>query len=310
MTVEQSPDGPTRPQQTIASSTRLSGPGLHTGAECTLTISPLPEESGVQILLPGLKSPFPATIEYQQDLLRCTALGVDGLRVLTVEHVLSALAGCEIDNCLLTIEGGETPALDGSAAPLVAAILEMGIVEQAAQQKVVRIERPIWVEDAESHIMALPSNELRVTCGIDFDHPVLGQQIYSEVLTGPVYRRDISPARTFGFLHEVEALRASGRALGGTQENAVVIGDHGYLSRLRFPDECVRHKVLDLVGDLALLGRPLRAHLVAFRTSHRLNARLVRKILDAQASDLGTTSSEHETLSSEHETLSSAMRRN
>jgi UDP-3-O-acyl N-acetylglucosamine deacetylase len=205
-------------------------------------------------------------------------LGTAKNQVSTVEHLLSALSGCAIDNCLIRVEGPEVPALDGSSLPFCVAVEQAGFLEQDEERQWFELDEPVWVEQNGSHLLAIPAEQLRVTYGIDFAHPVLGQQIFSAPVTRESYRQEIAPARTFGFLREIEELRRRGLALGGGMDNALVIAEDGYLSPLRFADEPVRHKVLDLLGDLALLGAPLRAHVIGLKTSHGLNVRLVEAI--------------------------------
>jgi UDP-3-O-acyl N-acetylglucosamine deacetylase len=183
---------------------------------------------------------------------------------------------------LVTVEGGEVPALDGSSLPFVDAICAAGVVEQCADRDVVWLEEAVWVEHGGAQLLALPADRLRITYGISFDHPLLRQQMFSLDIDDKAYRQEIAPARTFGFVKEVQALRDRGLARGGTMENAVVLGDDGYLCPLRFGDEPVRHKILDLIGDLALLGAPLSAHVIGLKTSHSLNIGLVRRILDTR----------------------------
>jgi len=202
----------------------------------------------------------------------------EAIEIQTVEHLLSALYGLHIDNCRIEWrQGREMPALDGSARPIVQAILKAGVREQEAWSHVLNIASPTWIEEGGSHLIVVPDRTLRITCAIRFDHPLVGEQVISLDLGEPEsYISAISPARTFGFASEVERLRAAGLALGGSLENALVIFDDRFSSEPRFPDECVRHKVLDVIGDLALVGRRLQGHIVAIRPSHRLNTALAR----------------------------------
>jgi UDP-3-O-acyl N-acetylglucosamine deacetylase len=264
--------------RTIARRASLSGIGLHSGARCSLGLERAEAGAGLRIWLPGLAHPFGVESQALADSSRCTALQSNGAVVLTVEHLLSALAGRGVTDCLITIEGGEVPVMDGSALPFLQAIDSAGVLDLERKQAYIELQAPVWVEHRGGTIVALPAAEFRVTYGIDFQHPLLGQQWFEGVITEEVYSREIAAARTFGFLAEVEELRRRGLALGGSLENAVVISEDAYLSPLRFPDEPVRHKVLDLVGDLALLGAPLLAHVVALKTSHQLNSMLVRRI--------------------------------
>jgi len=269
-------------QQTLNSHFELEGVGLHTGSLCRLRLSPAGAGEGVRFLLPGLKDSFPATVEYQTGANRCTTLGFQGQTVHTVEHLLSALAACGIDNCLIEVDGGEVPAVDGSALPFAHAIRKAGAQQQTLRREHIILEEPVWIEENGSTLIAFPSSKFRITCCIDFAHRVVGKQFFRVDVTAEAYEREIAPARTFGFLAEVEELRRQGLAGGGSLENALVIGDTGYLSPPRFDDEPVRHKTLDLIGDLALLGAPLQAEIVALKSSHRLNLLLARRILETR----------------------------
>jgi UDP-3-O-[3-hydroxymyristoyl] N-acetylglucosamine deacetylase len=212
----------------------------------------------------------------------CTALSMNGTSVKTVEHVLSALVGLEIDNAFVEIDAPEVPVMDGSAGPFVRLIKEAGIVRQDRQQPFLKILRPITVTDGQRRVVIEPASSTRLTYSIQFDHPLIQKQVYTYEWGVSSFEQEIAEARTFGFLREVEALWARGLGRGGTLENTIVLSEQGILndSGLRFEDEFVRHKILDLIGDLALLGVPFIGHLIADRSGHALHTKLIEQILD------------------------------
>jgi len=272
-------------RRTLASERSLSGIGLHSGETVHLRFVPAPAETGIVFVrsdLGGAK--IPALIENAGPSFYATVLQRDGATVSTIEHLMAALYAMQVDDLTIEVSAGEVPILDGSAQPFVAAILDAGFLESDTVRQYIHVTRPVTVTHEEKRISVHPCPEYRVTYAIDFDHPALGYQ----ELTASLWRADqfvekLAPARTFTFEHEVEALRKRGLARGGSLENAVVVGPAGLLNPpLRFPDEFVRHKMLDLTGDLSLLGRPLRGHVVAYRAGHDLHARLARAIANAK----------------------------
>lgn len=273
------PEGGRR-QRTVAQPVVLEGAGLHTGLPVRMKI--LPAEAGEGIIFyrtdrPG-SPPVPADPEHLVPGRRCTALGWGAEEaVQTVEHLLAALRGLEVDNARVELDGPEVPAGDGSAAVYVRLLEEAGLVELPDPRRWLRLEEPLAVSAGEANLVALPAEELRITYVFVSPHPAVGTQYADWRINPEIFRREIAPARTVGFLEEVEALQRQGLARGATAEMAVVIGPRGYLGPLRFPDEVARHKVLDVVGDLALAGF-LRAHIIALRSGHALNAALTRKI--------------------------------
>ncbi len=273
-------------QQTLASPHDIEGVGLHTGEKARIRLLPADVQTGIRFRRMDLEGQplIPALVDNVVDTDRGTTIGVNGARVHTVEHVVSALAAARIDNALIEIDGPEPPAGDGSARWLMEAIEAAGIVEQDAPAKVIEIGDPVTVDEAGSAYTASPADDYEVSVTIRFDHPTIGRQFFSVEVDPDSYSREIAAARTFGFLSEVEDLRSRGRGLGGSVENAILLTDTGLHgdTPLRFPDEFARHKVLDLIGDLGLLSARLRAHVVARRPSHRGNVALAREIL-AQA---------------------------
>jgi UDP-3-O-[3-hydroxymyristoyl] N-acetylglucosamine deacetylase len=226
---------------------------------------------------------IPATAEYLSHINHATCLARGSVRIETIEHLLAALQALGVDNVVVELDGPEVPIMDGSAAPFIYLIHEAGIRSLSAPRSYLELSRPVTVVgDDGRFVAAYPCDRLRLTYTINFDHPLLKHQECSVEIDESSFVEDIAPARTFGFLKDVELMRQAGLALGGSLDNAVVLGETGVLNNpLRFPDEFVRHKVLDLLGDLVLLGRPLRAHVVALRAGHALHTRLVRAILES-----------------------------
>jgi UDP-3-O-[3-hydroxymyristoyl] N-acetylglucosamine deacetylase len=224
----------------------------------------------------------PATIQYLGQTDHCTTLQSADFQIQTVEHILSALAGLEIDNAYVEIQGSEIPATDGSAAPFVEMIKECGITPQEEFRNYIKIVQPIRVEEEQRSITVLPSALPRISYFIDFPHPLIQQQHYQHSCTPQEFSKHIAAARTFAFRQEVEFLWSHGLGLGGSLHNTVVFSESGLVNEeeLRFQNECVRHKVLDLIGDLSLLGFPVIGHFEANRAGHLLHARLVQAILD------------------------------
>jgi len=261
-------------QHTLAKTITLTGIGLHYGKTCRLSIRPA--EAGTGICFVSLGQEIPARAKFVVAIRRATVLGRNGAEVATVEHLLSALHGLGIDNARIEVDGPELPALDGSAAPLVKVLLQAGKQRQAAEAKVKRLTAPVWVGEKESLLLAFPAPTLRITCIAAF--PGMGAKKKSITLRPKLYAEAIAPARTTVMEAEIEALWAKGLGKGGTRRNVVVLGERGPLTQLRFPDEPLRHKILDLIGDLALLGQRLQAHIIALRPGHRINLELVKKI--------------------------------
>jgi UDP-3-O-[3-hydroxymyristoyl] N-acetylglucosamine deacetylase/3-hydroxyacyl-[acyl-carrier-protein] dehydratase len=293
-------------QHTIGRSISLTGVGLHTGASATITLNPAPENHGIKFIRTDVDNApeIDADIDNVVDLSRGTALGKNGVTLHTSEHCMSALAGMEIDNCRIEVNAPELPLMDGSAQPYVEMIQKAGIIEQQAPREFITIDKPIVYYKGDIAIGILPSPALSVTVMIDYKHPALGAQ-HSTLFRIGDYANDFASARTFCFLSEVEKLREQGLIKGGTLDGAVIVqdveltaehieyfrklfnvkseivkGDTGFLNgkKLRFPNELCRHKVVDLMGDLYLLGKPLIGHIQAARTGHAANIQLARKI--------------------------------
>lgn len=273
-----------RQQQTLSKSAFLSGVGLHSGSLGSIAIHPAPSNTGVIFVkqVGDHIASCPATIQYLTQTDHCTTLQSGDFQVQTVEHVLSALAGLEIDNAYVEVQGNEIPAADGSAAPFVQMLEDCGLVLQGEPRSYIKIIQPIHVEDGQKSIAVLPSALPRISYFIDFPHPLIQQQHYQHSCTPQEFTRNIAAARTFAFRQEVEFLWGRGLGLGGSLDNTVVFSESGLVNddELRFQNECVRHKVLDLVGDLSLIGFPIIGHFEAKRTGHLLHTELVRAILN------------------------------
>ncbi len=270
-------------QRTVARPVEVRGRGLHTGEESVLTLRAAPEHSGIRfrrIDLPG--SPhIPATPAAVGGVRWETSLrGGDGGEVRTAEHLLAAAHALRVDNLLIEIAGPEVPALDGSAEPWCRALREAGLAEQATRARRLRIDRPIHLAVGSSRYSVLPSQSYRVSGSISFDHPLIAEQFVSAAMEPELFQRDIAPARTFGLAAWRDELRAEGFALGASLENTIVLSERGLEGgqELRYPDEFVRHKVLDLIGDLALVGARLQCHVIAEQPGHRGNVRLARRL--------------------------------
>lgn len=264
-------------QTTLADTVRLSGRGLHSGRETAVEIHPAPENTGI-VFRHGLRM-VSGIASNVVDTSRGTTIGFNGFRVLTIEHLMAALHGSGVDNACVEVYGGETPALDGSAAPYVEAIKSVGRVEQKAERNRIAITEPICVRRVDSFILAVPASEMRITYVLDYDHPMIGCQTSNYTLNERDFGTKIAPARTFVLYEEVEELLGRELARGGSLDNVIVIWRDRMSSPLRFPDELVRHKVMDIVGDLALVGGFLKAEILAVRSGHALNIEFAKEIL-------------------------------
>ncbi len=272
-------------QRTIRKKVKVEGIGLHTGEPTSLVFRPAPVNTGIYIVRSDL--PGSPAIAVRADHVRATALattlGGPAFSVSTVEHCLSTLAAFRIDNLFIELTGPEIPIGDGSAYVFMEAIFAAGLVEQEEPRKYAYITQPIYYGDGEKHAYVVPYNGLRLTCTIEFPHSKIGRQKIDLDINEHSFARELSRARTFGFLKDVEAMRARGLARGGSLDNAVVLDNQEILNPdgLRYVDEFVRHKALDALGDLVTLGMPLMGHLVLFKAGHDVMNRLVRKILES-----------------------------
>ncbi|MDF3818765.1 UDP-3-O-acyl-N-acetylglucosamine deacetylase [Leptospira sp. 96542] len=270
-------------RKTLKSSVTLKGIGLHSGKTVTLKLHPAEAGTGLVFYLyrGTQKTRIPVALDHVVDTSNATTIG-DGSsnRIQTIEHLLAAVHTLGITDCILEIDSVEVPIMDGSSLPFWDGIRSAGILTLAETIEPIRITNPMWVVDGDKYLVMLPSDELKVTYSIDFNHPLLRGQSYTTTLDESILSTDILPARTFGFLKDVEALQSRGLALGGSLDNAVVLTDDGYLNEsLRYENECVRHKILDLVGDLAVMGRPFLGHLIASKAGHALDISLAKCIM-------------------------------
>ena len=269
-------------QRTLKRPTSCAGIGLHSGRKVTLSLKPAAAGSGIRFRradLGGLE--VPAAVNHVGAINYATGLMRDAVRVDTVEHLLAALVSLGIDNVIVELNSPEVPIMDGSAAPFVYLIQEAGVRSLEMQRRYLKVRRPISLTRGDKRIALYPSDHFKVTYSIAFDHPLLRHQSRTIRLTSDSFVDEIAPARTFTFLKEVEMLRQQGLALGGSLENAVVISDTGILNNaLRFDDEFVRHKILDVIGDMALVGHPIIGHLVAHRGGHALHTAFAAQVLE------------------------------
>lgn len=286
-------------QHTVANAFTQSGIGLHTGYNAQVRVLPAAAGSGryfVRVDLPE-KPIIPARVEAVSQTVLSTQLGLGLGFVRTVEHLLAALAGMGVDNARIEIDGPEVPLLDGSAQVWVEAIAQVGLVSQSVPRVVPQLSEPIWVYQGDAFVAALPAQETRFTYGIDFDLPAIGNQWHSftplfqpqgeDVKPSCTFQKEIAPARTFGLAHQIDQLRQRGLIKGGTLDNALVCGPEGWLNPpLRFANEPARHKILDLVGDLSLLGTFPTAHFFAYKASHNLHIQLAQ-LLEQRIRDEG-----------------------
>ena len=272
-------------QRTLKSLISASGVGLHTGQKVRITLRPAPPDTGIVFRRIDLASPvdIPARAELVGETKLCSGLVKAEVKVYTVEHLMSALAGLGIDNAFVDLDAPELPIMDGSASPFALLLQQAGIEEQLAAKKFLRVKKPIEIREGDKWARLEPYAGFRLSFSIDFRHPVIERSTQSVTVdfAETSYLKEIARARTFGFMHEVEDLRDSGFALGGWLENAVVLDEQGVLNAdgLRFADEFIRHKLLDAIGDLYLLGRPLLGAFTAHKSGHALNNRLARAAL-------------------------------
>lgn len=274
-------------QRTLAKPVAVKGVGLHTGRKCRATFQPAPENTGIKFVridLPG-KPSFEAHVKNVVDVVRGTTLGLGDARVYTIEHMLSALNGLEIDNAIIEMDDNEPPVMDGSAREFVEEILKAGIQEQTAPKNFYTVAAPFEYASHQTVIRIEPADRFELDVEVDYNHPMISKQRIT-FNRGEDYSKLISPARTFCFDYEIEALKKGGLAKGGSLDNAIVVGPEGIYNpgaALRFPDEFARHKALDLMGDLMLVGGPMRARVIARRCGHGHNVKFLLELLKSGA---------------------------
>ena len=272
-----------RNQRTIQETVFFEGIGLHTGQRCKVVLSPAPPRTGLRFLAVNGRTsrPIPARLEAVAGTTLATSIGRGRHRIQTVEHLLAALVGLNIDNLSISVQGSEIPVMDGSARPFVELLRTAGVVEQPVPQPYLRVLRPFALEEEGRFIRVRPSDTLTVEYQIDFQHPLLRRQKYIYRASEDVFVREIAQARTFGFLRDVARMWTQGLARGGSLKNAIVVDEHRVLNEegLRYEDEFVRHKVLDFLGDLALVGMPVIGHFTVQKSGHDLNVRFLTQWL-------------------------------
>ncbi|MEW5802636.1 MAG: UDP-3-O-acyl-N-acetylglucosamine deacetylase [bacterium] len=269
-------------QRTIREKIGCTGIGLHSGKKAKITLIPAEPNTGIIFKRTDVShegSLIEASYQNLATVNYATTLSKNGISVQTVEHLLAALAGVGIDNLIIEIDSDEVPIMDGSAAPFVFLLQEAGILEQAAPKKYLKIKKTIQVGTEEKFIRITPSEELAITYTINFNHPLINTQKAHYTITEASFLKKISRARTFGFLHEAKQLREAGLIKGGSLDNAIVVGDYHILNgALRFDDEFVCHKIIDFIGDISLVGRPIIGHVTAYKAGHGLHSLLVKEI--------------------------------
>jgi UDP-3-O-[3-hydroxymyristoyl] N-acetylglucosamine deacetylase len=269
-------------QRTLRRPISCVGIGLHSGNKVTLSLKPAGVDFGIRFRRTDIGHlEVPATVHNLAGIQLATGLALEEVSVETVEHLLAALVSMGVDNVIVELNSPEVPIMDGSAAPFIYLIQEAGVKRLQAPRKYLKIIRSISISRGDKRIALYPSDHFKVTYSVSYDHPLLRHQSRTIRITEETFIEDIAPARTFTFLKDVERLRQNGLALGGSLENAIVLGETGVLNNaLRFEDEFVRHKILDAIGDLALVGYPVIGHLVAHRAGHALHTEFAAKILD------------------------------
>jgi len=272
-------------QRTLKNVIRATGVGLHTGEKVYLTLRPAVPDTGIVFRRVDLDTPveIPAIPENVGETTLSTTLVKDGIRVATIEHLLSALAGLGIDNAYIDLNASEVPIMDGSAGPFVFLIQSAGIQEQNAPKRFIRIKKPVKVDHGDKWVQFIPYDGFKVSFTIDFEHPAFKErhQMAEVDFSTTSFVKEVSRARTFGFMSQIETLRANNLALGGSLDNAIVVDDYRVLNEdgLRYVDEFVKHKILDSIGDLYLLGRSLIGAFSGYKSGHALNNKLLRVLL-------------------------------
>ena len=277
-------------QKTIQKEVALEGVGLHSGERVHVTFKSAPAGHGIQFVrvdLPGhprVKVDVSSIMDVDKHPRR-TSIGNGEVEVQTIEHLMATLFALEIDNLLIEIDGVEVPGLDGSALGFVEALRKGGIVTQDQPRRSFRVREPIWIEENGASLTVLPSEEFRISYVLSYNHPRLRSQFYEIILNGHNFEKELAPSRTFVLKQEAELLRKQGLGRGANYDNTLVIGEEGVIqNQLRFEDEFARHKVLDLIGDLYLMGHPIQGHVIAYRSGHPLNMKLLQKIKQQEES--------------------------
>lgn len=267
-------------QKTIAREIMYSGIGLHSGEEVKMKLSPAPVDTGIVFIRTDLpnKPRIKAIASNVTSTLRATTIGDGEVKVFTIEHLMSALFASDIDNCYIELDNEEPPVIDGASEVFVKLLSEAGSVEQDKMRQEIVIKKVYRIDDKERFVMVVPYDGFRVSFTSLNPHPLIGTQYYDFTFDIDAYKQEIAPARTIAYEKEVEALHKMGLGLGGNLENVIVYNDEGWMNKLRYADELVRHKILDIIGDLRLAG-VLKAHVIAVKSGHELNTKLAKKIL-------------------------------
>jgi len=273
-------------QRTLKDEVDCTGIGIHSGDKVRINIRPAPSDTGIRFMRTDLDGHpmVKACFENVFDTTLATTIRSNGCRVSTIEHLMAAFFGLGIDNAVVEIDGPEVPIMDGSAAPFVFLIKSGGIREQKSPKKFILIRKPFEITDKDRSVSIYPSKELKISYMIHFEHPLLRNQEYELSFSGKDFVREISRARTFGFLKDVEMLKENGFAKGGSLDNAVVIDDFKILNEdgLRFEDEFVRHKILDFIGDMSIVGSPVIGHFVVKKSGHSLNQQMLKTLMESK----------------------------
>ena len=272
-------------QTTLAKSVSTNGIGLHTGVEVILTLRPAPENTGYIFVRTDLDDfEIPASVEYISHCSYATTLMRRGVVLSTCEHLLSALRGSGVDNCFIDLDNIEIPIMDGSSEDWIALIEKAGVTEQNSPGRVFRVLEKVVFEQGDRRMSIEPATAYEIDCVIDFPHPFINKQTFNFILANGSFGKQIASARTFGFTTEIEMLRKANLALGGSLDNAIVLTPDGMLNDtpLRYTDEFVRHKILDIIGDFALLGMPIEGKISAIKSGHSVHASLMSKLLKAE----------------------------
>ncbi|RJQ13315.1 MAG: UDP-3-O-acyl-N-acetylglucosamine deacetylase [Nitrospiraceae bacterium] len=276
-----------RLQNTLKKEIVITGKGLHTGHDINMRLRPAPRDTGVIFIrIDKGNTKIKAGVSSVVDTTFATTLAAEGVRVGTVEHLLAAFSGLNIDNVYVELDGPEVPIMDGSALFFVNMLMAAGIAKQGKTVSFIRILEPIAIMEGQSQIAVTPYEGTRITYRLFYTHPAFGEQRLGVDITRMNFANELAPARTFGFLRDVEMLKSKGLAKGGSLENAIVLGEKDVLNgnKLRFKDEFVRHKILDAVGDISLIGLPIYGHIIANKSGHTLHIKLLRKILSCRES--------------------------
>ncbi|MEQ1603661.1 MAG: UDP-3-O-acyl-N-acetylglucosamine deacetylase [Pyrinomonadaceae bacterium] len=272
-------------QTTLANPISITGVGLHTGVDVNMTLRPAPQNTGYIFVRTDLDDfEIPASVEYISHCSYATTLMRRGVVLSTCEHLLSALRGAGVDNCFIDLDSIEIPIMDGSSEDFIELIAKAGVIEQDAPRRIFRVLERVEFEQGDRKMSIEPATDYEIDCVIDFPHPFIERQSLHFVFKNGSFGKEIASARTFGFTHEIDMLRKANLALGGSLDNAIVLTPDGMLNEtpLRFDDEFVRHKILDIIGDFALIGMPIEGKITAEKSGHSVHASLMSKLLKVE----------------------------